>query len=77
MNKSPLTIVKSRTIGFVAEFCFGNIPDIYRSLYFNQHTEHELPDAKCSDQEFQDWLSLYRHSSNWFEYQLLEESQCG
>lgn len=60
------------------EIFLGGIPDIFRKLHFGPVTEFELPDAKVSDEEFQEWLSLYRTSwsNGWFEKELLEEAQC-
>ena len=81
-------VVKYNVDGIAVEVCHGEIPDSFRLQNFGPITELELPDAKVSDEEFNDWLSRYRDAINWydfsssanpttvFDHHLLEESQC-
>lgn len=79
----PKTL-RCRIDGITLEVCHGEIPDIFRQLRYDPVTEFELPDTKvrnidergCFVDEFQEWLTLYRHANPWFELQLLEEAQC-
>ena len=77
MNDLLPTVVRCRINDITVEVCHDEIPDIRRLLRFDPVTEFELPDAKASDEQFQDWLDLYRHSSKWFGMHLLEEAKCG
>lgn len=76
MNDLLPTVVRYRINEITLEVCHGKIPDIFQALWFDPVTDLDLPDAKASDEEFQDWLGLYRHANSWFKSQLLEESQC-
>jgi len=76
MEEPVAIILRTKVSGITLDVCHGEIPDVFRQLWFSEITEPELPDAKVSDNEFNDWLSLYRHSNCWFERQLLEESLC-
>lgn len=77
MNDLPLTVAKCRVDDIRLEVCQGKIPDVCRLLlWFDPITEFELPDAKASDDDFNNFLGLYRHSSLWFTDVLLEGSQC-
>ncbi len=61
MNNQFPTITKCINMdGMKIEVCHGEIPDVCRLLRFGPVTEFELPDAKATDEEFQDWLLLYR-----------------
>ncbi len=78
----PKTL-RCSTDGIIIEVCHGEIPEIFRQLRYDPVTEFELPDTKVKNidkqgyfvDEFQEWLSLYRHADKWFEFHLLEESQ--
>lgn len=70
----PLTVIGCNVDGVRLEYCNGPIPDRF-GLIHQKISELELPDTKVSDEEFEDFLSLYRHASPWFAYQLLEESK--
>lgn len=74
IRQNPIVIV-CKTNGITIKICHGEISDEFRLHKFLPLTEFELPDAKGTDEEFNDWLNLYRWSSNWFEYELLEESK--
>lgn len=76
MNHQLPIILKCRINGIKIEICNGEIPDAFRSLHFNPVTEFELPDTKASDEEFQYWLYLYRHSNDRLGNILLKQSQC-
>ena len=58
------------------EVCHGEIPEIFIALRFDQISELELPDAKGTDGEFEEWLSIYRHASPMAQRRLLEETKC-
>lgn len=76
LNQLPV-IIRSRVNGVTIKVCHGKIPDMFRLLRFDPVQEFELPDTKESDEDFNDWLGLYRISTTtWFEHFLLEESQC-
>lgn len=76
MNNPLPTIVRSHINSITLEICHGEIPDVCRLLRFDPITEPKLPDTKITDEEFQDWLSLYRRANLFRGQQLLEESQC-
>ncbi len=46
MNFQLPIIVKYNIKGITIEFCYGNIPDIFRELWFDPIKELELPDRK-------------------------------
>ena len=87
MDNLPV-IAKCHVNGIIMEICYGEIPGIFQALWFDPITPLELPDAKATDEEFYDWLTLYRDSINWydfsvavdpttvFEHHLLKESLC-
>lgn len=76
LNQLPV-IIRSRANGVTREVYYDEIPDVFRRFRFDPVQEFELPDAKESDEDFNDWLGLYRISTTtWFEHFLLEESQC-
>lgn len=75
MNQ-PLSVAKCRINGITLEVCYGEIPDIFRLLWFVPITEFELPDTKGSDEDFSNWLGLYRHARPLDEQSLLEKAQC-
>jgi len=70
------TVVRCRLGDTTVEVRHCEISDVFRQLWFGPVSELELPDAKASDEQFQDWLDLYRHSSKWFGVHLLEEAKC-
>lgn len=70
------TIVRCRSNNFVLEVCHGEIPDVCRLLWFDPITKLELPDTKVSNEEFNDWLRLYRRCDPQSEQLLLKEAQC-
>lgn len=80
------TIMECHNNGITIEVCHGEIPDILRQYGFSYSPhlritwghvrEFELPDTKVSDEEFREWLELYRHAAPWLEYPLLEDAQC-
>ncbi|RLC88995.1 MAG: hypothetical protein DRJ03_00095 [Chloroflexi bacterium] len=70
------TVARCRVNGITLEVYHGEIPDVCRLLRFDPITEFELPDAKASDEDFEDWLALYRHAKPWFAGMLLEEAKC-
>ena len=74
-NLLPTTL-RYRFNGITFEICHGEIPDIFRQLRYDPVTEFELPDPKATDDEFQEWLTLYRHAKRFWEFMLFEESQC-
>ena len=76
MNNLIPTTLRFRVNETTVEVCHGDIPDIFGQLQYDPIKELELPDTKVSDEEFQDWLSLYRCSGGWFKHRLLKESQC-
>lgn len=76
MNNQLPVIVNYRVNGITLEVCHGKIPHIYHILKFGPIVEPELPDTKVTDEEFQDWLFLYRRAGPVAERQLLEEAQC-
>ncbi len=76
MNNVIPTTLRFNINEITIEVCHGDIPNIFGQLRHDPVKEFELPDTKVSYEEFQDWLSIYRNSSNWFGYILLEESQC-
>lgn len=56
--------------------CHGKIPDIFRTSRFGELIELELPDAKVTDKEFQNWLTPYRQANPSLEKQLLDVAKC-
>ncbi len=76
MNDLLPTAARYRINGIALEVCHGEIPDVCRLLWFDKITEFELPDAKVSDEDFENWLALYRHAKPWFTGVLLEETKC-
>ncbi len=65
-------ITRCRIDDVLIDVCHGNIPDIFRKLWFDPLKEFELPDTKVTEKKFQRWLDLYRHASPDFEQQLLD-----
>ena len=76
MNNLLPTVARYRINEIILEVCHGEIPDVCRPLWFDPITELELPDAKASDEDFENWLALYRHAKPWFAGVLLEEAKC-
>ncbi len=84
MNNLLPVILRSNINGTTIEVCHGEIPDIFRWLYFDPITEPELPDTKGTDEEFQEFLHHYRNAYQWYNPQwdkwasnyLLEKSKC-
>ena len=70
------TVVRCRSNDFVLEICHGEIPDVCRLLWFDPVTEFELPDAKESDEAFQNWICRYRNASEWVTDHMLRMVQC-
>jgi len=54
----------------------GVIPDWYRCDNFGPTKEFELPDAKATDEEFEEWLQVYRHANDFFSMLMLDEASC-
>lgn len=75
MNQ-PLVVARCRIKGITLEVCHGDIPDVFRLLWFGQTTELKLPDTKTKDDDFNNWLKLYRNSKHSETQSLLDISQC-
>lgn len=58
-NQIPITL-RSRVNGITVEVCHGEIPEIFRQLWFGPIVEPKLPDTKGTDEEFQEFLWRYR-----------------
>lgn len=73
-----MTVIKCNFVAnnLTVEICHGDIPDIFRQLWFGPLKEFKLPDTKVTEQTFQRWLDLYRHASPDFEQQLLDVAKC-
>jgi hypothetical protein len=84
MNNQIPRVVRFKNNGITVEICHGEIPDVFRELWFSPVIEMELPDAKVSyeegsDEDFQGWLRYYRsiHELNLYHTRrALEISKC-
>ena len=52
MNNTIPIITRYRVNRIVVDVCHGEIPDIFRTSRFGPISKFELPDTKCTDQEF-------------------------
>jgi hypothetical protein len=58
------------------EVCVGEIPDVFRVLWFDPITELEVPDVKGSYIGFELWLNRYRDSNHRLGQMLLDITTC-
>lgn len=72
----PPIVLKINLSGIEVEVCHGSIPNTFRESFFNPITEFELPDAKRSDEEFEDWIEFYSISDDGWAHIMLEASIC-
>ena len=69
-------MTKGNIDGVICEKCRGSIPDKYRTDNFGPTTLLELPDAKSTDEDFDNWIDYYRDAPSWLSDRLLENSKC-
>lgn len=76
MNNQPPIVIRCLIGGIILDVCHGEIPDIFCTSKFGELIELELPDAKGTNKEFQNWLISYRQANPSFEKQLLKVAKC-
>jgi hypothetical protein len=74
-SQLPVLAIGRQENGITIEYCYGEIPDVFQELWFDPIKELELQDAKETNEDFQDWLSIYRHATPNMGRILLEGSK--